>query len=356
VVYYHPNTLFSVCALSDASGSVVERYRYDAYGGATVLDADGSVDGDGLSDVRNPYVFTARRLDPETGLMQYRNRYYSPVLGRFVSRDPLGYGDSRSLYSGLAGRPTVRLDPTGERTWTVEVGNPGLPHFFEMAPGVPAVITGTIWEVYNEEGHVVFREGVAHARPVQPTIEWVLKDPILGWRGLAGLGLISWSGRTLLDAYYGSQGFTDYWYGHVHCVNTCLMSRIHPWGPLGAWIAGDIKEVADDVACLVGHKEEDCYSAWQESDLKCNARGIIAARITDWRYGKTKSLIHAFPQCVAACELLKCGPRDGPSAPGPRWDVMFPKRGWEKDHYAGHIDYRAIPARWVRLPVPGEPQ
>ena len=48
VVYYHSSTLFSVYALSDASESVIERYRYDAYGACTVLDADGSVDGDGL--------------------------------------------------------------------------------------------------------------------------------------------------------------------------------------------------------------------------------------------------------------------------------------------------------------------
>ena len=79
VVYYQASTLFSVHALSDGNGSVIERYRYDAYGGATVLDADGSVDADGLSDVRNPYLFTGRRLDPESGLMQYRHRYYSPI-------------------------------------------------------------------------------------------------------------------------------------------------------------------------------------------------------------------------------------------------------------------------------------
>jgi hypothetical protein len=68
VVYYHQNTLFSVCALSDASGSVIERYRFDAYGGCTVLGADGGADADGLSDVKNPYLFTGRRLDPESGL------------------------------------------------------------------------------------------------------------------------------------------------------------------------------------------------------------------------------------------------------------------------------------------------
>ena len=99
VVYCHTNTLHSVYALTDANEAVVERYRYDAYGGVTVLDANGSADADGLSDVFNPYTFTGRRLDPETGLLYYRNRYHSTTLGRFISRDPQGYADSYNLYS-----------------------------------------------------------------------------------------------------------------------------------------------------------------------------------------------------------------------------------------------------------------
>jgi len=113
VVYYHSSTLFGVYALSDASESVIERYRYDAYGACTVLDADGSVDGDGLSDVDNPYLFTARRLDPESGLMYYRFRDYSPGLGRFVQRDPAAYTASLKLYGYLGGAPLNAVDPLG---------------------------------------------------------------------------------------------------------------------------------------------------------------------------------------------------------------------------------------------------
>jgi len=113
VVYYHSSTLYSVYALSDASESVIERYRYDAYGACTVLDADGSVDGDGLSDVDNPYLFTARRLDAESGLMQYRFRDYSPELGRFPQRDPVGYAEAMCLYEFVNGTPTFAVDPMG---------------------------------------------------------------------------------------------------------------------------------------------------------------------------------------------------------------------------------------------------
>ncbi|MFO8007787.1 MAG: RHS repeat-associated core domain-containing protein [Candidatus Brocadiia bacterium] len=111
VVWYHSNTLYSIYALSDTSENVVERYRYDSYGGATVLDADGSDDSDGLSDVENPYAFTARRQDVESGLMQYRSRFYDVELGRFVARDGKGYVDGLSLY--VAYFVPNSLDPYG---------------------------------------------------------------------------------------------------------------------------------------------------------------------------------------------------------------------------------------------------
>ena len=114
LVYYHQNTLFSVMALTDANGSVVERYRYDAYGACTVLDPDGSADADGLSDVENPYTFTGRRLDDESGLMQYRHRWYSPTVGRFISGDPQEYLETFNLYEYCRSRPSVLVDPTGE--------------------------------------------------------------------------------------------------------------------------------------------------------------------------------------------------------------------------------------------------
>ena len=48
-------------------------------------------------------------------IMYFRNRYYNPKLGRFISRDPLGYIDSYGLYEAFAGNPFKYLDPLGER-------------------------------------------------------------------------------------------------------------------------------------------------------------------------------------------------------------------------------------------------
>src|SRR5690606_37426623 len=63
--------------------------------------------------IGNEFLYTGRRLDPETGLYQYRFRYYHAQLGRFVTRDPIKYEGGTSLYAYIGGKPTSRIDPLG---------------------------------------------------------------------------------------------------------------------------------------------------------------------------------------------------------------------------------------------------
>ena len=149
---------YNVTALVDTTGAVIERYEYTPYGEVTVLDADFSDDADGASDVENPYTFTGRRFDDETGLYYYRNRYYHAEMGRFVSRDPLQYVDGMSLYRGYFVPGGV--DPTGMYTWTERSAREYLEDIVarDWEPnGYTLAITGSISRVGNrppfELGH-----------------------------------------------------------------------------------------------------------------------------------------------------------------------------------------------------------
>jgi RHS repeat-associated protein len=111
-VYLH-DANYNVTALADPNGNIVERYSYTPYGGVVVLDPDFSADSDGLSDVGNEYLYTGRRRDPVSGLQLNRNRFYEAALGRWLSRDPIGYRGQYNLFEYVSGRPNNFVDPSG---------------------------------------------------------------------------------------------------------------------------------------------------------------------------------------------------------------------------------------------------
>ena len=60
------------------------------------------------------YTYTGRQLDAETGLYYYRARFYAAQLGRFVSRDPIGYrGTQWNVYEYAHSNPECNTDPQG---------------------------------------------------------------------------------------------------------------------------------------------------------------------------------------------------------------------------------------------------
>ena len=83
VYYYHFDGLGSVVALSDSNGNSVQSYEYSIYGQVAAEDPNHP----------NPYMFTGRRFDIETGLYHYRARCYNPHIGRFMQTNPVGYTD-----------------------------------------------------------------------------------------------------------------------------------------------------------------------------------------------------------------------------------------------------------------------
>jgi RHS repeat-associated protein len=103
--------LNSVYALVDESGSVVEKYEYDAWGRITVFNAA----GDELTEsaVGNRYTFQGREIDWVTGLIYFRARWYDPVSARFISNDPLGISGGLNQYVAFDNSPMNFTDSTG---------------------------------------------------------------------------------------------------------------------------------------------------------------------------------------------------------------------------------------------------
>ncbi|MHC1725688.1 MAG: RHS repeat-associated core domain-containing protein [Syntrophobacteraceae bacterium] len=81
IYYYHTDHLGSTRVLTDKDGEEVQTFFYDPFGKTRPENVTGS------SPIN--YKYTGQEEDPETGLYYYKARYYDPVIGRFLSHDPL---------------------------------------------------------------------------------------------------------------------------------------------------------------------------------------------------------------------------------------------------------------------------
>ncbi len=110
--FYHQDGLGSVTDLTDSAGVTAKSYNYDAYG--NILESPGTVE--------QPYTYTGREFDSESGLYYYRARYYDPTTGRFLQNDPVGFSGGINLYRYALGNPASLRDPLGENPAVLVAG------------------------------------------------------------------------------------------------------------------------------------------------------------------------------------------------------------------------------------------
>ncbi len=105
--YYAHDANGNVGQITDSSnGFIVAAYEYDPFG--IMLKADGIFAAD------NPFRFSTKYYDAETGLIYYGHRYYSPELGRWLNRDPIEEYGSLNLYCFAFNNPNDFVDPFGD--------------------------------------------------------------------------------------------------------------------------------------------------------------------------------------------------------------------------------------------------
>ena len=93
-LFYLQDANWNVQTLCNKTGAVVERCLYDPYGTPTFCDLAWGNESD-QSAVSNRVLFQGRLWSPSTFTYEYRHREYSPYLGRFMQRDPIGvWGDA----------------------------------------------------------------------------------------------------------------------------------------------------------------------------------------------------------------------------------------------------------------------
>src|SRR5690606_13445786 len=119
-IYYVQDANWNVRTLLDDSGSAVGRVLYDPYGLPSFLEGDW--DTLSSSAYGNRVLFTGRLWNPTSLTYDYRNREYSPYLGRFLQRDPIGiWGDEANAgrgYGYAGSGPIGSTDPFGDLTCT----------------------------------------------------------------------------------------------------------------------------------------------------------------------------------------------------------------------------------------------
>ena len=150
--FYQYDAEGSVRQLTNTNGAVTDRYEYDAFGNEFTVS--------GGSSTPNNYLYRGEQFDSDLGLYYLRARYYNPITGRFMGRDPyepklIGPDgtpiDPKVLHKYLYGNgdPVNGIDPRG-RTDLVEYSAIAVQKLENVAAEVLEPFGLEFYEVFDE--------------------------------------------------------------------------------------------------------------------------------------------------------------------------------------------------------------
>lgn len=105
--YYEQDGINSVTSLSSGAGALAKTYTFDSFGNLTAS----------TGTLANPFQYTGREFDQETGIYEYRHRYYDQSAGHFISEDPIAFEGGLHFYRYVNNNPTILVDQMGLYGW-----------------------------------------------------------------------------------------------------------------------------------------------------------------------------------------------------------------------------------------------
>jgi RHS repeat-associated protein len=195
VVWYLTDRQGSVRDLANSAGTIVDHIDYTAFG--EIAAETSAAEGD-------RFKFTGREYDSNTGLYDYRSRYYLPQLGVYLSEDTLGFcGGDDNLRSYVANNPTNSTDPSGKQA----ISEFGSEFVLQLE------VVDTLFEFGGDDPYT-FRVGTKNGATSigfggNPDLDGGFGDGSNGFGGgLSGEGIsVHWNP---CDAIFTGEGIVDY--------------------------------------------------------------------------------------------------------------------------------------------------
>jgi len=159
------------------TGVVAEKYLYSAFGEEVIY----SYYGYKLtqSAIKNPWRFSSKRVDEESGLINFGRRFYDPATSRWISPDPLGFEAGPNIYAYVLNNPVSCIDLYGLEAASLNGANASTRFSAFKNSAISAVRSG--FNAVRSFGSAVKQSVISSARGVGKLLSGIGREiPIPG--------------------------------------------------------------------------------------------------------------------------------------------------------------------------------